>query len=66
MNNLTVQNIPSHTEINNACDDTRHFFKTEPNSDYNSFYKLENPMSDMMLSHKNNKQTKMSDYFTRK
>ena len=63
---FTLQNMPSHIEINNACDVIRRFLETKPNSDYNSFYNVENPISDMMLLQKSNKETKSSNYFTRK
>ena len=62
MNNLTVQNI----EINKTCDVVRRFLEKKPNSDNNSFYNVKNPTSDMMLLQKSNKETKLSDYFTRK
>ena len=61
----TVKNIPLHIEINNAFEVIRHFLEMKPNSDFSSFYKLENHLTYMMLSEKN-KQTKISDYFTSK
>ena len=52
----SIKIIPSHIEINNACNVTRCFLETEPNSAFNSFYKLEKQITDVMLSQKNKTQ----------
>ena len=41
---------PSHTGINNACEVIKRFLEMKPNSDFNSFYKLENQLIDNMVS----------------
>ena len=49
----TVKNFSSHIEINNACEVIRRYLEMKPNSDFNSFYKLENQLIDKMFSQKN-------------
>ena len=58
-----LSKISHHIEINNACEVIKRFLEIKSNSDFNSFYKLENQLTDMMLLQKS-KQTKISDYFT--
>ena len=64
---MYCQNIPSYIDINNACEVIRRFLflELQPNSFFNSIYKLKNQLTDMMLSQKS-KHNKISDYFISK